>query len=189
MEFEEFIAKIGITVNNSSLSLKSITHNAEKERYEINLAHEPIYDWEIEDTDALMDYIADDLGIYVDGLNTTRIDAYYNITDGAMAYYSVEDKCVHQYAIKNEALLPLIDKMGISKNDMSILEEIGIKIYQDYGKDCYNYAVSGSPVNVELIHRDILKLQQTTDCPNFNHNNVENWAKTLVEYWDSEESQ
>lgn len=189
MEFEEFIAKIGITVNDSSLSLKSIIHNAEKERYEVNLTHEPTYDWEIEDTDALMDYIANDLGIYVDGINSTRIDAYYNITDGSKVYYSVKDKCLYQQKIQNEALLPLIDKMGISKNDMSILEEIGIKIYQDYGKDCYNYAVSGSPVDVELIHRNILKLQQTTDCPNFNHNNVENWAKTLVEYWDSEESQ
>lgn len=189
MEFEDFITKIGTKVKHLTLSIQSIIHNAEKERYEVNLTQEPTYDWEIEDTDALMDYIADDLGIYVDGLNTTRIDAYYNITDGAMAYYSVEDKCFHQYTIQNEALLPLIDKMGVSENYISILEEIGIKIYQDYGKDCYNYAVNGSPVDVELIHRNILKLQQTTDCPNFNHKNVKNWAKMLVEYWDSEESQ
>lgn len=188
MEFEDFITKIGTKVKHLTLSIQSIIHNAEKERYEVNLTQEPTYDWEIEDADALMDYIADDLGIYVDGLNTTRIDAYYNITDGAMAYYSVEDKCFHQYIIQNEALLPLIDKMGISKNDMSILEEIGIKIYQDYGKDCYNYAVNGSPVDVELIHKDVLKLQKTMNCP-LNHKNVENWAKMLVEYWDSEESQ
>lgn len=189
MEFEEFISQIGVAVNDSSLSLQSIVHNADKERYEITLTHEPVQEWEIEDADVLMDYIADNLGIYVDGLNWARIDAYYNITDGDKAYYSVEDKCLYQWKIQNEALLPLIAKMGVSENYISILEEIGIKIYQDYGKDCYNYAVSGSPVNVELIHRDILKLQQTTDCPNFNHNNVENWAKTLVEYWDSEESQ
>lgn len=192
MEFEDFIIKIGVKVKHSTLFLQSIVHNVDKERYEITLKQAPIYEWEIEDADALMDYIANDLdiGVFVDGINEKRIDVYYNISDGEMAYYSVEDKCFHQYAIRNEALLPLIDKMEISKNDMSILEEIGIKIYQDYGKDCYNYAVSGSPVDVELIHRNILKLQQTMNCcPKFNHKNVKNWAQMLVEYWDSEESQ
>lgn len=96
MEFEEFISQIGVAVDNSSLSLQSITHNADKERYEIKLAHEPTYDWEIEDADILMDYIANDLGIYVDGLNATNIYAYYNITDGNKVHYSVEDKCLYQ---------------------------------------------------------------------------------------------
>ena len=96
MKFEKFISEIGVAVNDSSLSLQSIVHNADKERYEITLTHEPVQEWEIEDADTLMDYIADNLGIYVDGLNITRIDAYYNITDGDKTYYSVKDECLYQ---------------------------------------------------------------------------------------------
>ena len=49
MEFEDFIIKIGVEVKHLTLSLKSIVHNADKERYEITLKQAPIYEWEIED--------------------------------------------------------------------------------------------------------------------------------------------
>lgn len=183
MDFANFIVQIGKKTDELSIDIDSIVNNTDKARFEIKLTHEPCKDFEIDDVDVLMDYIAEELSIFVDGLNGEYIYCYYNIKDGSMAYYDVADKCCYNsYNIKNQALLPFIDKMQCSEDVIGLLEAIGIYIYQKYGKDCYNYSISGSPVNVEYLKQEILDMKGA-DYQLSNKEDAKTLAEELLAYW------
>ena len=160
MDFANFIVQIGKKTDELSIDIDSIVNNTDKARFEIKLTHEPFKDFEIDDVDVLMD-----------------------INDGSMAYYDVADKCCYnRYNIKNQALLPFIDKMQCSEDVVGLLEAIGIYIYQKYGKDCYNYSISGSPVNVEYLKQEILDMKGA-DYQLSNKEDAKTLAEELLAYW------
>ena len=91
--------------------------------------------------------------------------------------------------IINQALQGKAEEMNISEDLVACYERIGMQVYSKYGKSCYDYNVSGSPVDVQYIEHAVMGAQDA-GMDHDHHGNIvsirdtDTWAAILVEFWD-----
>lgn len=86
--------------------------------------------------------------------------------------------------IKNQALKGKADEMNISEDLVACYERIGIQVYSKYGKSCYDYHVSGSPVDVQYIENAVMGARAADMGCDTSIHDADAWAAILIEFWD-----
>lgn len=92
----------------------------------------------------------------------------------------------------NKYLKEMQKELGLSDDVCEILEKIGIIITSEYGQDCHDYNVVGSPVDIKLINSEILNIRDTEFLIEMGYPNtlvvskdtVYEWALAIVSFWE-----
>ena len=91
-------------------------------------------------------------------------------------------KCQNYKLAEKQAEIELVNEKKAA--EMVCYENIGFKVYEDYGHDCYNYNEDGLPINIDLIKREMHNAQQVGMGVNLPPCAIYAWAKILDEYWE-----
>lgn len=91
----------------------------------------------------------------------------------------------------NEYLKPMQMELDVSDDVCELLEAIGIVITSDYGEDCHNYSLEGSPIDIALIDSAIFNIRDTgflietgySDTLICSKDTVYEWASIIVDFW------
>ena len=91
----------------------------------------------------------------------------------------------------NEYLKPMQIELDVSDDVCELLEAIGIVITSDYGEDCHNYGLEGSPIDIALIYSAIFNIRDTeflsetgySDTLVCSKDTVYEWASIIVDFW------
>lgn len=86
--------------------------------------------------------------------------------------------------IINQALQGKAEEMNISEDLVACYERIGIQVYSKYGKSCYDYSVSGSPVDVQYIENAVMSAREANMGCSTSIHDTDAWAAILIEFWD-----
>lgn len=92
----------------------------------------------------------------------------------------------------NKYLKNMQKELGLSEDTCEVLEAIGIIITSEYGQDCHNYNVVGSPVDIKLINSEIFNIRDTgflnemgcSDTLVVSQDTVYDWALIIVSFWE-----
>lgn len=91
----------------------------------------------------------------------------------------------------NKYLKNMQKELGLSEDTCEVLEAIGIIITSEYGQDCHDYNVVGSPVDIKLINSEIFNIRNTeflnemgySDTLVVSQDTVYEWARIIVSFW------
>lgn len=92
----------------------------------------------------------------------------------------------------NKHLIDIQQRLGISEDVCEILEKIGVIITSEYGQDCHNYNLVGSPIDIELIESEIFKIRDTDFLKEKGYpktlvvskDTIYEWASIIVSFWE-----
>lgn len=86
--------------------------------------------------------------------------------------------------IINQALQGKAEEMNISEDLVACYERIGMILYSKYGKSCYDYHVSGSPVDIQYIENAVIGAHEADMGHDTSIHDADAWAAILIEFWD-----
>lgn len=86
--------------------------------------------------------------------------------------------------IINQALQGKAEEMNISEDLVACYERIGMILYSKYGKSCYDYHVSGSPVDIQYIENAVIGAHEADMGRDTSIHDADAWAAILIEFWD-----
>ena len=92
----------------------------------------------------------------------------------------------------NKYLKPMQMGLDVSYDVCKLLEAIGIVITSKYGKDCHNYGLEGSPIDIDLIYSAIFNIRDTeflietgySDTLVCSKDTIYEWASIIVDFWE-----